>query len=84
MPLIKAIETALKNSFPQSQVQIQDPQGNGYHLHIMIGSPSFAGKSRVIQHQMVYKVLKDQIDDGTLHAITIKTHELQTNDTEKL
>lgn len=76
MSLVHTVNKVLSHAFPDSQINITDTQGTGYHLEIHIASPAFSGKTRVTQHQMVYKVLKDQIDDGTLHAVTLKTQEL--------
>jgi stress-induced morphogen len=77
MSLVSSIKKIIQQAFPDSQIEITDTQGNGYHLEIQVISPVFSGKTRVIQHQMVYKVLKDHIDDGTLHAVTVKTKEPQ-------
>lgn len=76
MSLQQDMEKILEAAFPKSRIKITDTQGNGYHFDVSIESPCFKGKTRVMQHQMVYKVLKDRIEDGTLHAVTIKTKEL--------
>lgn len=76
MSLQNDIEKVLEAAFPKSHLRITDTQGNGYHFEVVVESACFKGKTRVMQHQMVYKVLKDHIDDGRLHAVTIKTKEL--------
>lgn len=68
-----SIEQLLSKSFPKSHIAVADPRGNGYLFEVTVHSTLFTGKTRVQQHQMVYNVLKAYINDGALHAITIKT-----------
>jgi BolA protein len=46
--------------------------GGQSHFAIKVGSPLFAGKSRVARHRMVYALLSREIDDG-VHALAIET-----------
>lgn len=48
-------------------------EGDGYHYQVTIVSDSFIGKSAVMRQQWVYKLLKEYITGGALHAITMKT-----------
>ncbi|MEN9436117.1 MAG: hypothetical protein RIR09_772 [Pseudomonadota bacterium] len=48
--------------------------GFGTHFRVRIASQQFTGKSRVIQHRLVYDALQDFIDQG-LHALAIETEE---------
>lgn len=66
------IETLIKDSIPDAEVRIQDLRGDGDHYAAYIVSPAFAGKSRVQQHQMVYKALRGKMGDE-LHALAIQT-----------
>ncbi len=68
-----SIKQLLDKNFPESHVTVDDPHGNGYLFEVTVHSTLFTGKTRVQQHQMVYNVLKTHIDDGVLHAITVKT-----------
>ncbi|GLP95819.1 BolA family protein [Paraferrimonas sedimenticola] len=45
---------------------------DGTHYKIIVVGDQFDGMSRVVQQQTVYAPLMDKIQDGTLHAITIK------------
>ena len=47
--------------------------GDGRHFNAIVISPVFAGKNRIEKQQLVYATLQQQIADGTLHAISIKT-----------
>ena len=73
--IVAHVKKLLDEHFPQSKILVIDDRGDGYHLTITVASKAFAGKSRVQQHQMVYNVFKEEIDNGTLHAVTIKTQE---------
>ena len=48
--------------------------GFGTHFRVRIASQQFTGKSRVIQHRLVYDALQDFIDQA-LHALAIETEE---------
>ena len=66
------IEALIKEAMPDAQVQITDLKGDGDHYAAHIVSPSFEGKSRIQQHQMVYKALKGKMG-GELHALALQT-----------
>lgn len=66
------IETMIKAAFPDAQVTIQDLRGDGDHYAAHIVSTAFKGKSRVQQHQLVYKALKGNMG-GVLHALALQT-----------
>ncbi len=46
--------------------------GDGHHFEALIVSPAFRGKSRVQQHQVVYKALGDRMREE-IHALSMKT-----------
>ena len=66
------IESLIKQAFPDAQVTIQDLRGDGDHYAAEVLSSAFAGKSRVQQHQMVYKALQGRMG-GVLHALALQT-----------
>ena len=51
---------------------VLEVQGDGHHFDAVIVSPGFSGKSRVAQHQLVYKVLGDRMREE-IHALSMKT-----------
>jgi len=67
-----AIESLIKESIPDAQVTIQDLAGDGDHYAARVVSAAFKGKSRVQQHQMVYKALRGRMGDQ-LHALALQT-----------
>jgi len=46
--------------------------GDGQHFNAVIVSPAFRGKSRVQQHQVVYKALGDRMREE-IHALSMQT-----------
>ena len=73
MPMnARDIETMIKDAIPDADVTIRDLAGDGDHYAAEIVSESFRGKSRVQQHQMVYKALQGNMG-GELHALALQT-----------
>ena len=66
------IERLIKESIPESTVEIQDLAGDGDHYAALVLSPVFKGKTRVQQHQMVYQALQGRMG-GELHALALQT-----------
>ena len=73
MPMpIEALEAALREGFPEAQIQVEDLAGDGDHYRARIVSTAFAGLPRVKQHQLVYAALKGKMG-GELHALALET-----------
>ena len=66
------IESLIKEGIPDAQVTIQDLAGDGDHYAALVVSASFAGKTRVQQHQMVYAALKGRMGNE-LHSLALQT-----------
>jgi stress-induced morphogen len=66
------IKRLIKEALPDAQVTIEDLRGDGDHYAAQIESSAFAGKSRVQQHQMVYKALQGRMG-SQLHALALQT-----------
>ena len=67
--LTEMIEAAL----PGAAVEVSDETGNGDHLRAVVAAPQFAGLSRIDQHRLVKAAVKTRFDDGTIHALSVKT-----------
>jgi stress-induced morphogen len=63
------IEAAL----PGAEVEVSDETGTGDHLRAVVTAPQFDGRSRLDQHRLVKAAVKDRFDDGTIHALSVKT-----------
>jgi stress-induced morphogen len=66
------LEAALKEGFPDAEIEIQDLAGDGDHYRAKIVSAAFRGLPRVRQHQLVYAALKGKMG-GELHALALET-----------
>jgi stress-induced morphogen len=66
------IETMIKAALPDALVEITDLAGDGDHYAAHVVSAAFSGKSRVAQHQLVYKALGGRMG-GELHALQLTT-----------
>ena len=66
------IERLIKSGLPDAQVRIDDLRGDGDHYAATVISAAFKGKSRVQQHQLVYKALQGRMGNE-LHALALQT-----------
>ena len=66
------LEALIRAAMPDADVTIRDLAGDGDHYAAEIVSEQFAGKSRVQQHQMVYRALQGKMG-GELHALALQT-----------
>lgn len=62
----------IEEEMPGAKVSIEDLAGDGDHYAARVIYDGFVGKSRVQQHQMVYKALKGKMG-GELHALALQT-----------
>ena len=66
------IERLIKTRIPDAEVSIRDLAGDGDHYAARVVSKSFAGISRIKQHQAVYAALGGRVG-GELHALQLET-----------
>jgi stress-induced morphogen len=66
------IETLIRTAIPDAVVTITDLAGDGDHYSARVVSRTFAGLSRVQQHQKVYAALGGRMG-GQLHALQLMT-----------
>ncbi|MCK9283285.1 MAG: BolA/IbaG family iron-sulfur metabolism protein [Rhodocyclaceae bacterium] len=48
-------------------------EGDGHHFQALIVSTEFAGLSRVKRQQRVMQTVRDHLDSGALHALSLQT-----------
>lgn len=86
MDVTATIKTILQEKIGATIVEIEDrsdlhkhhqgrmnaPVGSGHYDAIVVAS-SFAGKTMMQQHRMVYNALSDQMQT-TIHALSLKTY----------
>lgn len=66
------IERLIIEALPDAAVVIEDLRGDGDHYAAHVTSEQFRGKSRVQQHQLVYKALQGNMGNA-LHALALQT-----------
>ncbi|WP_113907058.1 BolA family protein [Aliidiomarina celeris] len=63
------IEKLLKDALQLDEVHVK---AEGSHYQVIAVSEQFAEMSRVKQQQFVYAPLNEKIQDGSIHAVSIK------------
>jgi stress-induced morphogen len=66
------IERLIRDGLPDAEVRIEDLAGDGNHYRAVVVSEAFRGKSRVQQHQIVYRALGQRMG-AELHALALST-----------
>lgn len=73
MPMTaEEIERLIREAIPDAEVTVTDLAGDGDHYAARVVSPTFAGTSRVRQHQRVYAALGTRMGNE-LHALQLTT-----------
>lgn len=65
------IKALLESHIESAQVTVAV---DGSHVNVEVVSPAFEGLNAVKKQQMVYGALSDQIADGSIHAVNMKTY----------
>ena len=68
-----AIETRLKQEYPDAQVTVMDMTGTGDHWEVQLTTSCFKDLSRIKQHQKVMALFQKELDSGQIHALSLKT-----------
>jgi stress-induced morphogen len=67
------IEGMIAAALPGAAIEVIDETGAGDHLRATVAAPQFAGLSRIDQHRLVKAAVRERVDDGTIHALSVKT-----------
>ena len=65
------VQDLIQSGLEGATVQVE---GDGAHFQAVVIWEQFAGKTSVQRQRMVYSVINEWIQDGRLHAISLKTH----------
>jgi acid stress-induced BolA-like protein IbaG/YrbA len=65
------VETMIKTAMPDAQIKVESSDGE--HFEVTVVSPSFEGKRRVQQHQLVYGAVQAALDSEAIHALALNT-----------
>jgi stress-induced morphogen len=67
------LKSMIEAALPGAAVDVSDETGSGDHLRAIVTAPQFEGLSRLDQHRLVKAAVKERFDDGTIHALSVKT-----------
>jgi stress-induced morphogen len=67
------LRSMIEAGLPGAEVEVIDEDGGGQHLRAEVKAPQFEGLSRIDQHRLVKAAVKPRFDDGTVHALSVKT-----------
>jgi stress-induced morphogen len=71
------LERMIAEALPGAEVEVVDETGGGDHLRATVRAPQFAGRTRIDQHRLVRAAIQPRMDDGSIHALSIKTGVLE-------
>ena len=71
---LEEIKILIKKAIPDAEISIQDLAGDENHYSATIKSKIFVGKSKIEQHQLIYKALNGKMGNE-LHALALNTIE---------
>jgi stress-induced morphogen len=67
------LKSMIEAALPGAAVEVSDETGAGDHLRAAVAAAQFEGLSRIDQHRLVKAAVKSRFDDGTIHALSVKT-----------
>ena len=70
---LRELEAMIAAALPGAEVEVSDETGAGDHLRATVRAPQFEGLSRIDQHRLVKAAVKERFEDGTIHALSVKT-----------
>ena len=69
---VQEVRRLILEALPGAEIEITDLAGDGDHYSARVVHASFRGKTRVEQHQLVYKALSGRVGES-LHALALQT-----------
>lgn len=70
-PTPEEVAALVRHSIPGAEVSVHLYAGDD-HFEVEVVADAFRGKSRVVQHQMVYAALGENMKEA-IHALALKT-----------
>ena len=69
---VENIKKKIQEAIPGADIIVEDLRNDSKHFGVDVISCSFTGKSKIEQHQMIYKALGEEMKDS-IHALRIRT-----------
>jgi stress-induced morphogen len=73
VPSPEELKLRIEDHLPGAVADVRDFTGTGDHFEAHVVAPQFAGLPLLRQHKLVYAAVQAQLDDGSIHALSIKT-----------
>lgn len=67
---IETVEQLIRAGLPGAQVEVT---GDGSHFEAVVVSEAFAGLTPIKKQRLVMDTVREQLANGELHALSIKT-----------
>jgi stress-induced morphogen len=67
------VRLMIEAALPGAKVEVVDETGTRDHLRATVSAPQFDGLARIEQHKLVKKAVQTRFDDGSIHALSVKT-----------
>jgi stress-induced morphogen len=67
------VRLMIEAALPGAEVEVVDETGTQDHLRATVTASQFEGLSRIEQHKLVKRAVQTRFDDGSIHALSIKT-----------
>ena len=72
------IQNILAGKMPGAEITVEDMTGTRDHFEVKVLWEGFKGKGLIEQHRMINQALAIQLEDGSIHALKIKTYALKS------
>jgi stress-induced morphogen len=67
------LKSMIEAALPGAEVEVVDETGGGDHLRATVTASQFEGLSRLDQHRLVKAAVRERFEDGSIHALSVKT-----------
>jgi stress-induced morphogen len=72
MPTPEEIKQRIEAAIPGARAEVEDFTGGGDHFQATVTAATFAGRTRIEQHRLVYQIFDGEIG-GPIHALSLRT-----------
>lgn len=70
--IVEEIQALLESHFPEDQILVKSDDNT--HFEALIVSDVFKNKKRLERQRMIYSLFGDDIANGKVHALSLKTY----------
>lgn len=73
MSIEQTVKESVLAALPGAEIVVEDMSGTGDKLQVIVKSSLFKDLSLIEQHKLVQDSVREMLDDGRIHALSIKT-----------